>query len=204
MGSERMKICDICQKTMKPRGWATHRKACEKKAENHRLDQRIAASIQRQKGTLTFEQCQLIILQLTLTSVLAAALASGSNPRRTNPSQQWGPGTGRCADVPDVMDEGGESLVDQCAFVFKCQSKIYRLVLTLKSLDLILNGYSSLTISKSSTIPIVGSRNKFTLSLISNAVRPHWNQLLHRISSHGFHSSHDWSLKSLKLPLKQR
>ncbi|KAG2751678.1 hypothetical protein P692DRAFT_20382947 [Suillus brevipes Sb2] len=50
MGSDRAKLCDLCDQTIKPRGWSTHRKACEKNTQKRAQDQRIADSIRRQKG----------------------------------------------------------------------------------------------------------------------------------------------------------
>ncbi|KAG2108167.1 uncharacterized protein F5147DRAFT_745794 [Suillus discolor] len=50
MGPERTKFCDLCQQDLKPRGWTTHCKACEKKAEKQRQNQIVAESIQRQNS----------------------------------------------------------------------------------------------------------------------------------------------------------
>ncbi|KAG2085141.1 hypothetical protein BD769DRAFT_1681808 [Suillus cothurnatus] len=48
MAPERTKFCDLCKQDLKPRGWTTHRKACEKKAEKQRQNQLVAESIRRE------------------------------------------------------------------------------------------------------------------------------------------------------------
>ncbi|KAG2117138.1 uncharacterized protein F5147DRAFT_811351, partial [Suillus discolor] len=48
MAPERTKFCDLCKQDLKPRGWSTHRKACEKKAEKQRQNQLVAESIRRE------------------------------------------------------------------------------------------------------------------------------------------------------------
>ncbi|KAG2751670.1 hypothetical protein P692DRAFT_20872578 [Suillus brevipes Sb2] len=53
MGSDRAKLCDLCDQTIKPRGWSTHRKACEKNTQKRAQDQRIADSIRQQKGLVS-------------------------------------------------------------------------------------------------------------------------------------------------------
>ncbi|KAG2150891.1 hypothetical protein DEU56DRAFT_908529 [Suillus clintonianus] len=45
MGPERTKYCDLCQQDIKPRGYTTHRKACEKRAEKQRQNQDFVDSI---------------------------------------------------------------------------------------------------------------------------------------------------------------
>ncbi|KAG1864363.1 hypothetical protein F4604DRAFT_1893404 [Suillus subluteus] len=47
MGPERTKYCDLCQQDIKPRGYTTHRKACEKKAKKQRQNQHFVDSIRR-------------------------------------------------------------------------------------------------------------------------------------------------------------
>ncbi|KAG1879750.1 hypothetical protein F4604DRAFT_1922961 [Suillus subluteus] len=46
MGPERSKYCDLCHQDIKPRGYTTHCKACEKKAEKQRQNQHFVDSIQ--------------------------------------------------------------------------------------------------------------------------------------------------------------
>ncbi|KAG1838862.1 hypothetical protein DFJ58DRAFT_718667 [Suillus subalutaceus] len=48
MAPEHTKFCNLCKQDLKPRGWTTHCKACEKKAEKQRQNQLVAESIQRE------------------------------------------------------------------------------------------------------------------------------------------------------------
>ncbi|KAG2090404.1 uncharacterized protein F5147DRAFT_748245 [Suillus discolor] len=47
-GPRTPKFCDLCKQDLKPRGWSTHCKACEKKAEKQRQNQLVAESIRRE------------------------------------------------------------------------------------------------------------------------------------------------------------
>ncbi|KAG0691763.1 hypothetical protein DFH29DRAFT_986140 [Suillus ampliporus] len=50
MGPERTRHCDLCDQNIKPRGWTTHRKACETKADKRCQDQDIVDAIRNEKG----------------------------------------------------------------------------------------------------------------------------------------------------------
>ncbi|KAG1787900.1 hypothetical protein EV424DRAFT_1550918 [Suillus variegatus] len=50
MAPDRTKFCDLCSTDVKPRGWTTHRKACETNTEKRRRDQLIVDAIRRQES----------------------------------------------------------------------------------------------------------------------------------------------------------
>ncbi|KAG1823449.1 uncharacterized protein BJ212DRAFT_1566538 [Suillus subaureus] len=52
MGSDRAKFCDLCEQSIKPCGWVTHQKACEKNSQKRAQDQHIADSIRQRKAGL--------------------------------------------------------------------------------------------------------------------------------------------------------
>ncbi|KAG1720032.1 hypothetical protein EDD22DRAFT_962947 [Suillus occidentalis] len=52
MGPERSKLCDICDQNIKPRGWTTHRKACEARADKRRRDQVVVDAIRKDKAVI--------------------------------------------------------------------------------------------------------------------------------------------------------
>ncbi|KAG1771406.1 hypothetical protein EV702DRAFT_977341 [Suillus placidus] len=53
MGPKRSKLCDICDQNIKPRGWTTHRKACETRADKRRRDQVFVDAIRKDKDHAT-------------------------------------------------------------------------------------------------------------------------------------------------------
>ncbi|KAG1838317.1 hypothetical protein F4604DRAFT_1997182 [Suillus subluteus] len=54
MAPDRTRLCELCSQDIKPRGWTTHRKACEVIAEKRRRDQLIVDAIRQENGTSTF------------------------------------------------------------------------------------------------------------------------------------------------------
>ncbi|KAG2047497.1 hypothetical protein BDR06DRAFT_1013796 [Suillus hirtellus] len=50
MGSDRPKFCDLCEQNIKPCGWATHRKACERNASKWAHDECVTESIRQRKA----------------------------------------------------------------------------------------------------------------------------------------------------------
>ncbi|KAG2358372.1 hypothetical protein BDR07DRAFT_1489583 [Suillus spraguei] len=51
MAPDRTKFCDLCSHDIKPRGWSTHRKACEMNVEKRHRDQLIVDAIWQEKGS---------------------------------------------------------------------------------------------------------------------------------------------------------
>lgn len=51
MGPERTKYCNLCDQDIKPRGWTTHRKACEMKAAKRQWDQVVVDAIRKEKAS---------------------------------------------------------------------------------------------------------------------------------------------------------
>ncbi|KAG2353886.1 hypothetical protein BDR07DRAFT_1614624 [Suillus spraguei] len=51
MAPDRTKFCDLCSHDIKPRGWSTHRKACEMNVEKRHRDQLIVDAIWQEKAT---------------------------------------------------------------------------------------------------------------------------------------------------------
>lgn len=82
MGPDRAKICELCDQNIKPRRWATHRKACERNAQKRAQDQRVAESIRQRKGVCWFTLNNLISidiwtkLQLQIQTLCAAHIVS--------------------------------------------------------------------------------------------------------------------------------
>ncbi|KAG1741895.1 uncharacterized protein EDB91DRAFT_1237102 [Suillus paluster] len=54
MGSDRAKFCNLCEQNIKPRGWATHRKACERNTQKRAHDERVVESIRQRKEDQPF------------------------------------------------------------------------------------------------------------------------------------------------------
>jgi hypothetical protein len=50
MAPNRTRFCDLCGQDIKPRGWTTHRKACETNADKRHRDQAIVDAIRQEKG----------------------------------------------------------------------------------------------------------------------------------------------------------
>ncbi|KAG2157659.1 uncharacterized protein EDB93DRAFT_1246727 [Suillus bovinus] len=52
MGSDRVKFCNLCEQNIKPRGWATHRKACKRNMQMRVHDECVAESIRQRKAAV--------------------------------------------------------------------------------------------------------------------------------------------------------
>ncbi|KAG1783951.1 hypothetical protein EV702DRAFT_1175911 [Suillus placidus] len=60
MGPERTKFCNLCDQDIKPRGWTTHRKACETKAAKRCRDQVVVDAICKEKDPPALDEPEVV------------------------------------------------------------------------------------------------------------------------------------------------
>ncbi|KAG1773661.1 hypothetical protein EV702DRAFT_1181089 [Suillus placidus] len=127
MGPERSKYCNLCDQDIKPRGWTTHRKACEMKAAKRQWDQVVVDAIHKEKVP-TFNQDDIKIEYHPSSGIEAKVYGFDSFERRSaeflvppSDGQPWRPFKSRLEfEIAEIMLEVGFNNQQSDRFIKLC------------------------------------------------------------------------------------